>query len=97
MSVKLLHGDCRQVLRTLPDASVHCARWVDGVPWNMAAAALDADEWLALIERLNDAGRWPLSESDSRAKLAACRRALQMIVAHGAGAASPTVAQGGEG
>lgn len=24
MSVKLLHGDCRQVLRTLPDASVHC-------------------------------------------------------------------------
>lgn len=24
MSVKLLHGDCREVLRTLPDASVHC-------------------------------------------------------------------------
>lgn len=24
VSVKLLHGDCRQVLRTLPDASAHC-------------------------------------------------------------------------
>ena len=24
MTVRLLQGDCRQVLRTLPDASVHC-------------------------------------------------------------------------
>jgi DNA modification methylase len=24
MSVRILHGDCRQVLATLPDASVHC-------------------------------------------------------------------------
>ena len=24
MSVKMLHGDCRDVLKTLPDASVHC-------------------------------------------------------------------------
>ena len=22
--IRLLHGDCRSVLRTLPDASVHC-------------------------------------------------------------------------
>ena len=24
MAVSILHGDCREVLRTLPDASVHC-------------------------------------------------------------------------
>ena len=24
MSVRILHGDCRDVLKTLPDASVHC-------------------------------------------------------------------------
>lgn len=47
-------------------------RWVDGEPADLQAAALDALEWLELIKRLNDAGRWKFSERDSRKKLDRC-------------------------
>jgi hypothetical protein len=47
-------------------------QWISGLPANLNAAARDALEWLELIKRLNDAGRWPFSEPDSRAKLDAC-------------------------
>jgi hypothetical protein len=53
------------------------ACWAAGVPVNLAAAAEDADEWLALIERLNEAGRWQFSERDTLSKLQGCRRALR--------------------
>lgn len=56
------------------------ASWLDGEPQNLQAAAADADEWLALIERLHAAGRWQFSESDSRYKLACCRDALQRFL-----------------
>jgi hypothetical protein len=52
-------------------------RWVDGAPENLLAAALDALEWLELIKRLNDAGRWPFSQRDSRKKLDRCIAALR--------------------
>ncbi len=48
----------------------------EGVAMNLAAAAMDAGEWLALIERLHSAGRWPFSEPDSLAKLQGCRASL---------------------
>lgn len=54
--------------------------WVGGEPANLQAAARDADEWLALIQRLNDAGRWRFSRPDSRPKLDGCRAALSKIL-----------------
>lgn len=54
--------------------------WIAGEPANLQAAARDADEWLALIQRLNDAGRWRFSQPDSRAKLDGCRVALSKIL-----------------
>ena len=48
----------------------------------LAAAAEDADEWMALIERLHDHGRgpWKFSEPDSLEKLRGCRRALRRFL-----------------
>ena len=54
--------------------------WDGGEPANLQAAARDADEWLALIQRLNDAGRWRFSQPDSRPKLDGCRAALSKIL-----------------
>lgn len=54
--------------------------WDGGKPANLQAAARDADEWLALIQRLNDAGRWLFSQPDSRPKLDGCRAALSKIL-----------------
>jgi len=53
------------------------ACWAAGAPVNLAAAAEDADEWLALIERLHEAGRWQFSQRDTLSKLQGCRRALR--------------------
>jgi DNA modification methylase len=41
MSIKLLHGDCREVLKTLPGASVHCC--VTSPPYYGLRSYLDAD------------------------------------------------------
>ncbi len=46
----------------------------------LAAAAEDADEWLALIERLHQMGRWKFSEADSAEKLRGCRAALRRFL-----------------
>ena len=44
---------------------------------NLHAAAEDAEEWLALIQRLHGAGKWHFSKSDTADKLAGCRAALR--------------------
>lgn len=46
--------------------------WTDGIPDNLAAAAADASEWLALIERCVQAGRWRFGKPDSMGRLRAC-------------------------
>ena len=48
----------------------------------LAAAAEDADEWMALIERLHNNGRgpWKFSQPDSLEKLRGCRRALRRFL-----------------
>lgn len=52
----------------------------DGMPTNLLAAAEDADEWLALIERLHGLRRWKFSEPDSLTKLRACRAELRRFM-----------------
>ena len=52
----------------------------DGMPTNLLAAAEDADEWLALIERLHGLRRWKFSEPDSLTKLRACRAELRLFM-----------------
>lgn len=78
-------GDVRSLLAdnndrwraALAAAPAAAPAWDDnGVATNLAAAAMDASEWLALIERLHAAGRWPFSEADSLAKLQGCRASL---------------------
>lgn len=59
-------------------------KWVDGAPANLEAAAEDADEWLALIERLHALGRWRFSDPQSLPKLRACRGALREHMAQAA-------------
>lgn len=68
--------------RALPALSPaqQAPEWDGGEPANLQAAARDADEWLALIQRLNDAGRWRFSQPDSRPKLDGCRAALSKIL-----------------
>lgn len=48
----------------------------------LAAAAEDADEWMALIERLHNNGRghWKFSQPDSLEKLRGCRAALRRFL-----------------
>jgi len=67
--------------------------WDGGEPANLQAAARDADEWLALIQRLNDAGRWLFSQPDSRSKLDGCRAALSKILCAPAQQAVPMTAE----
>jgi len=67
--------------------------WDGGEPANLQAAARDADEWLALIQRLNDAGRWLFSQPDSRPKLDGCRAALSKILCAPAQQAVPMTAE----
>lgn len=67
--------------------------WDGGEPANLQAAARDADEWLALIQRLNDAGRWRFSQPDSRSKLDGCRAALSKILCAPAQQAVPMTAE----
>lgn len=47
---------------------------------NLLAAAEDADEWLALIERLHSLRRWKLSEPASIKKLRGCRAELRRFM-----------------
>jgi len=51
----------------------------EGEAMTLASAAEDADEWLALIERLhNDGlGPWKFSDAHSLDRLRGCRRALR--------------------
>lgn len=53
-----------------------------GEALTLAAAAEDADEWMALIERLHNNGRgpWKFSEPDSLEKLRGCRQALRRFL-----------------
>lgn len=79
----LVGGPCpvkfaRAILALRP--AQQAPEWDGGKPANLQAAARDADEWLALIQRLNDAGRWQFSQPDSRAKLDGCRSALSKIL-----------------
>ncbi len=48
----------------------------------LAAAAYDADKWMALIQRLNDSGRgpWKFSDPESAEKLRGCRKALKRLL-----------------
>jgi DNA-binding transcriptional regulator PaaX len=67
----------RAMLTAAPQAPADVVpAWEGGRPANLVAAAKDADEWLAMIQRLNDAGRWKFSEPDSRSKLDGSRAAL---------------------
>lgn len=54
----------------------------DGEAATLAAAAEDADEWLALIERLHNDGRgpWKFSDATSLERLLGCRRALRRFL-----------------
>ena len=57
--------------------------WDDaGEATTLAAAAADADEWLALIERLHDNGRgpWKFSDPASIGNLKGCRAALNRFI-----------------
>ena len=57
--------------------------WDDaGEATTLAAAAEDADEWMALIERLHNSGLgpWKFSQPDSLEKLRGCRRALRRFL-----------------
>jgi len=72
-------GDCdpdftidRLALRVRPHP-----RWFDGEAVNLAAAAADAGEWLALIDHAHATGRWRFSTPYTAEKLAACREALK--------------------
>ena len=53
-----------------------------GEPMTFAAAASDADEWLALIERLHNEGQgpWKFSEPDSLEKLLGCRNNMRRFL-----------------
>lgn len=54
----------------------------DGEATTLAAAAADADEWLALIERLNKNGRgpWKFSDPESAENLRVCRASLHKFI-----------------
>lgn len=54
--------------------------WENGMPANLNAAARDALEWLLLIRRCNDSGRWRFGEPDSRSKLDGCIDALRELL-----------------
>lgn len=59
------------------------AEWnEEGEAATLAAAAEDADEWMALIERLHNEGRgpWKFSDATSLEKLRGCRRALRRFL-----------------
>lgn len=60
------------------------ARWINSEPDNLAAAAMDADAWMELIERMHDMGRWPLEVAASRETLTRCRRTLRAMLARDA-------------
>lgn len=53
-----------------------------GEPMTFAAAAEDADEWLALIELLHNEGRgpWKFSDHESLEKLRGCRNNLRRFL-----------------
>ena len=60
--------------------TVRTPGWVDGNPVNLEAAAADALEWLLLVERLVDGGRWQLGLPGSRDKLRGCREHLVRLL-----------------
>lgn len=54
----------------------------DGEATTLAAAAADADEWLALMERLYNNGRgpWKFSDPKSAENLRVCRASLHKFI-----------------
>ena len=59
--------------------------WNDvGEAATLAAAAEDADEWMALIECLHARGVWKFSDGESLQKLRACRESLRARLRHNA-------------
>lgn len=64
-------------------AEILSPKWdEDGEAMTLAAAAEDADEWMALIERLHNDGRgpWKFSDATNLARLKGCRRALRRFL-----------------
>ncbi len=64
-------------------AQILAPKWNDdGEATNLTSAAEDADEWLALIERLHNDGRgpWKFSDATSLERLRGCRRALRRFL-----------------
>src|SRR5574337_1287155 len=68
----------------------------EGEAMTLASAAEDADEWLALIERLhNDGlGPWKFSDAHSLDRLRGCRRALRHFLVANASFSGATPAGG---
>ena len=62
-----------------------------GEPTTLAAAAEDADEWLALIEKLHGRGVWQFSERESLQNLRDCRESLRSHLRSNAGDKPPQV------
>lgn len=55
--------------------------WSDsGHPVNLQAAAADAFEWLAVLDRLVTAGEVQLGANGTRAQLRGCKSALKRFV-----------------
>ena len=68
----------KQAMKTIDELG-----WDDaGEATTLAAAAADADEWLALIERLHNNGRgpWKFSDPESAGKLSGCRASLHRFI-----------------
>lgn len=62
------------------------ATWTDaGEATTLAAAAEDADEWLAMIEKLHGRGVLKFSAGESLQKLRGCRESLRARLRHSAG------------
>lgn len=59
-------------------------RWESGEPMNLAAAAIDADEWLKLIEIRNKQGEWKFVYKCSEESLRACRKSILSFSSIGA-------------
>lgn len=69
---------------TLDDGTVvlrrGAAEWRDGEPYNLAAAAEDAYEWLWLMDRMTSCGTWRFGRADSAPKLRRCMEELRRVL-----------------
>lgn len=75
------HGECTAEIERLK-ANMSFEWDESGEPMTFGAAAADADEWMALIERLHNEGRgpWKFSDSTSLEKLRGCRNNLRRFL-----------------